>query len=277
MIDKLLPAHISCRIKKIDTICEIRVRSGSKVVIYDRTNTMILIDYIVKESDIDYILTIASKGSLYTVNEMINKGFLIYDNGIRIGVMGEGVVEKDKLINIKNIRYLNIRIPKEIDIDLSKLALPDTPKNTLIISPPGAGKTTLLRALTKRYSNRGYNMLLVDERYEIASVKDGEPMLSVGSNTDIISGVSKILAYETAIRSMRPDVIVSDEIYSKAETDALIEASYCGIKMFATVHAPNIDYIANRTQVKDIVEVSEMIITLSTRPLLGTIANIEVK
>lgn len=276
MLDRLLPKHILAYLSNINNITELRVRANNNLIYYNTYGIATVSRYIVTTNDIDNILLTASNNSLYSVNDMLNKGFLIYDNGIRIGVIGEGVIEDDKLLGMKNIRYLTIRIPKEINIDISKLSLRKKPQNTLIISPPGAGKTTLLRAITKHYSDLGRNVLLIDERYELAAVKNGKPALKVGCNTDVLSGVSKSIAYEIAIRTMRPDIISTDELYESIEANALLEAAYCGIKVFVTAHAKNLKEFKLRKQVSKIIDITEQVITLTDYPSVGTIENIEV-
>jgi stage III sporulation protein AA len=212
MIDRLLPRQMADSITDKNSVSELRIRADSNLVIRDCFGKNIIGGYIVKNDDIEKILLNASNGSLYAVNDMLNKGYLIYDGGIRIGITGEGVIEDDKLIGVKNIRFLTVRIPREIKVDINRLSPPEKPLNTLIVSPPGAGKTTLLRALTRYYSELGNNVLLIDERYELAAVKNGKPSLNVGRNTDVISGIPKKIAYEIGVRTMRPDIISTDEI-----------------------------------------------------------------
>ena len=56
------------------------------------------------------------------------------------------------------------------------------------------------------------NILIVDERNEICSCVDGEPALSLGGFCDIIANCNKRIAFKNGIRSMSPDVIVTDEL-----------------------------------------------------------------
>ena len=259
-----------------DNITELRVRVNTNLIVYNSSGVAITTRYIVSVKDIEHILMVASAGSLYSVTDMLNKGYLIYDNGIRIGIVGEGVIEEGKLISVKNITFMTIRVPKEIEVNLNELKLTDKPLSTLIISPPGAGKTTLLRAITRYYSDKGKNILLIDERYELASVKGGKPVLNVGKFTDVISGIPKSIAYEIAVRTMRPDIISTDEVYDKREAESLVEAAYCGIKIFATVHASSIEDVKRRNAVSPIIDVVEQVIVLSNTPRAGTIIDTEV-
>ena len=276
MLDRLLPQNMARILAQYDNITELRVRVNTNLIVYNSSGVAITTRYIVSVKDIEHILMVASAGSLYSVTDMLNKGYLIYDNGIRIGIVGEGVIEEGKLISVKNITFMTIRVPKEIEVNLNELKLTDKPLSTLIISPPGAGKTTLLRAITRYYSDKGKNILLIDERYELASVKGGKPVLNVGKFTDVISGIPKSIAYEIAVRTMRPDIISTDEVYDKREAESLVEAAYCGIKIFATVHASSIEDVKRRNAVSPIIDVVEQVIVLSNTPRAGTIIDTEV-
>jgi stage III sporulation protein AA len=267
---------MALRIGDIRNISELRIRLNSKLVAYYRMKRPEIIDYTVTREDIEHIIMTASNNSLYTVNDMLIKGFLVYDGGIRIGVTGDGVTESDNIIALKHINYLTVRVPREIDVDISGVPTPEQPLNTIIISPPGAGKTTLLRALTKYYSNKGNNVLLIDERYELAAAKNGMPALNVGVNTDVMSGVPKRKAYEIGIRTMRPDIISTDELYIKEEADALIEAAHCGIKVFVTAHAKDKEDFNNRKDVSAVMGIIEQVITLTDMPEAGTVRDVEV-
>ena len=53
-------------------------------------------------------------------------------------------------------------------------------------------------------------MCVIDERREIAGAVKGVSGLDLGKSVDVITGVKKLKAYECAIRSMNPDVVVTD-------------------------------------------------------------------
>lgn len=275
MLNKLLPKSIFELITNPIEITEIRLRLGQNVVFYNLKGIIKTKNHKVTKSDIESILSSASNGSLYAVSDMLNKGYLIFEKGIRIGALGEGVLEQNKLISVKNICCLTIRIPHEISVMSSLSNISDSPKNTLIISPPGAGKTTLLRAMTKYYSNLKFNTLLIDERYELSATYKGKSTLDVGKFTDIISGVPKSIAYELGVRTMRPDLICTDELYDRAEVEALKEAVYGGIKTIATAHAKSIEDVKNRQSINGVLDIIEQVITLSNYPYIGTVENIE--
>ena len=55
----------------------------------------------------------------------------------------------------------------------------------------GMWKTTLLRDLIRCLSERGKTVGVVDERGEIAPLRDGMPQMDVGPCTDILEGCPK--------------------------------------------------------------------------------------
>jgi len=105
------------------------------------------------------------------------------------------------------------------------------------------GKTTLLRDLSRIIGNSIpiMNVLLVDERSEIASCVNGKPQLDVGVNTDVISNCSKAYGFEKAIRAMRPDVIITDELFGDKDFFAVENAVRSGVKVIASAHSDSRD------------------------------------
>ncbi|MDR2047006.1 MAG: Flp pilus assembly complex ATPase component TadA [Clostridiales bacterium] len=198
--------------------------------------------FIISAEDIEYTLGVASGHSVYAVSDKLVKGYISFC-GIRIGVSGEGVTENGRLTAFKNINSLNVRIPHEVKGCAGGAAriVDEGPRNILVISPPGAGKTTLLRELTRLYSERAYCVLLIDERNEIAAVSDGGSLLDAGDFTDIISGAEKRLIYENVIRAMRPEMIVVDELFGRADADSVCDIIRSGVRVMASLHADGLD------------------------------------
>lgn len=195
----------------------------------------------VTASEIEEVMLKASGHSIYAVNDQIKSGFLSLAGGVRIGVCGEVVLGK----TIKNFTSLNIRFPHEIvgcaSGIIRHIARERGCYNTLIVSAPGIGKTTLLRDLARQLSNRGSNVLIADERYEIAAYTDGKS-LDVGKNSDVISGAAKDFAFTQGIRYMRPDIIVVDEITSGDDAKAVCRACSSGVSVIASIHATGFEY-----------------------------------
>ena len=235
-------------LEKFEELCEIRVRSNKNLVVYTFGGRYVT-DYIATQEDIDYILKIATSRSLYAVEESIKCGYISCDGGIRIGLSGEAVLDNGKLRSIKNINSLVIRIAKSVqNLPMEVLPIINNFDNTLILSPPFLGKTTLLREMTRRLSDKGNDILVIDERNEISATVDGKQNLYLGANTDVMVGVPKIACYEGAVRTMAPDIIVTDEIFGEREVDCLVDSVRSGVKVMATAHACNIDkFLLNKS------------------------------
>lgn len=262
-------------------VCEIRLRRDKPLMVKSFGNFCEIIDverrcpYICTSQDIERVIITASKNSVYAVSEQISKGFICFDGGIRIGICGEGVINNKEITAIKNISSLTIRVPHQIFGLTERLGTEWLNfENTLIISPPAAGKTTLLREMCRVLSNCSYNIALIDERGEISGSSNGQTYLDVGKCTDVICYTEKNAVYENIIRSMSPDIIVTDEIYGEREMDNLYEANRCGIKICATIHAGGMEDLERKTYYSKIINCFKKFIVLSKVPCVGTISKI---
>ena len=223
MLENILPCDLYEIIRdklSLEKLCEIRLRINQPITI----NISGFFSYLSisgmtskKESaiictkrHIEEVVYKASDCSLYAINGQIKQGFITIKGGIRIGLSGEIVEEGGVIKTIKNFTSVNIRVPhfvQNCSLNALKFITEDGFKNTLIISPPGAGKTTFLRDLAWQFSyqNYGYNLLIIDERNEIAAVTNGVPELDVGAFSDVYSNCPKFFGLVQGIRSIRPD------------------------------------------------------------------------
>ncbi|MFR3369561.1 MAG: hypothetical protein ACLTRP_04045 [Clostridioides difficile] len=119
-------------------------------------------------------------------------------------------------------------------------------------------------------------MALVDERNEIAGAYLGVPQMDVGIRTDIIETCPKDLGITMLLRSMSPNVIVTDEIGSEKEIKALYTALNGGIGLITTVHGDSIEDIQNRKELNRLLdkELFKKVIILSAKRGAGTIEKI---
>ena len=291
MLFEILPESVKNGINKLDgkNLCEIRLREGKPAVVCASGKNFFLGEsgvvfddskaIIVSKEDIEKFIFRASENSIYAVNNQIQQGFLTIAGGVRIGLCGSIVIENGKIITINNFSSVNIRIPHEIkncSLPVIKFLLDEKGfKNTLIISPPGAGKTTFLRDIALQISNLNlaYNLLVLDERGEIASCVNGKNLLNVGRFTDVLSGAEKRFGFDVGVRALKPDIIFTDELSGDNDTQAVLDASNCGIKLVATVHAKDVTQLKKKQSFEKLIEekVFERYIVLSSANGPGTI------
>ena len=264
MLKNVLPTHIYDCFKDVNfnLINEIRIRIGSPITVLGSKQYYLsysglsyeLDDAIIVHSKlIEDIIQIISHNSLYSINDQLIQGYVTID-GIRIGVAGEMVVVDDKIKTLKNITSINIRIPhfiKNCSLPVFNLITSNRPLNTLVISPPGAGKTTFLRDYIYQLKFRlSYlNILVVDERSEITSTAE---KMFVG--VDVYRNCTKNYAFTNGIRSMKPDVIITDEINIDKDIDTIENALTSGINVVASIHAKSIDDIKHKKAFQTLID-----------------------
>lgn len=221
-----------------ESLTEIRIRVGKPIfcALMGRYYKLIGDSEVATYDDLQYVLDKACTSSLYAFDDEITQGFITTADGIRIGISGQGVVKGGKLTAIKNFSSICIRVPRDVRVSCPKVArVISNFDNTVIFSKPGLGKTTLLRNMIRELSNRGNNVLVLDERMEIAG-----DCFDLGECSDVVAGVPKSYAYANYIKSMRPDVIATDEIFSEQEVDCILDSVRSGVKVIATVHADDV-------------------------------------
>ena len=291
MVSKCLPIVIGQAISKLNysKLKEIRFRVGYPIVVdyggvyYLGSNGItddISKSIMCEKSMIDYVVTNACENSIYAYNDEIKQGYITYIGGIRIGLAGTCVGDNEEIKTMKNLSSINIRLPHEVkNCSLNVIEFITQPQifNTLILSPPGAGKTTMLRDIAFQISQRNCkNVLIVDERNEIANVVNGIPQYKLGIFCDIITNCSKQFGLENGIRSLRPDVVLTDEIANAKDIEAIRYAQGCGVKVISTTHCDNLNNLQTKKDFFEIIDkkIFERYVVLSTRNGVGTIEGI---
>ena len=181
---------------------------------------------------------------------------------------------------MRNISSINIRQAREvIGIAAGLAGKITTPEgrieSTLIVSPPRCGKATLVRDLVRTLSESGYIIGVCDERSEIAGMRDGVPSFDIGANTDVMDACPKASGMLMLLRSMGPDVIVTDEIGKVEDIEAIESVLLAGVSIIATIHGAGRRDIAE-SRVAELVEkgIFRNIVFLSNRPRIGSIKQI---
>lgn len=268
-------------------INEIRIRVNKPIIVTCNTkqyflnmeNSLSLKNSIYATQEmIDNIIFKSSEYSIYSVNEQIKKGYIMVKGGIRIGLCGS-VVYNDEIKTINKISSLCIRIPHQI----KNVSLPifnhvisgGEPNNVLIISPPGAGKTTMLRDIVFQLSQKNYpyNVFIADERGELS---DCEHDMDLGMFNDCLKFLNKKDSFLLGLRSMSPDIIVTDEIGGEDDMLAIEYIINCGVKVFASVHAKDVYELKHKQTFKRLLDnkVIDRYVVLSKENGVGTICGV---
>lgn len=245
-----------------DNLEEIRIRVKCPIVLKFNGEEK-LINYIPNSEDMLTIMQLICENSIYSYQKQISSGFVTLQGGHRVGVVGSCVIENNRVINIKYINSFNFRIAKQV-IGAGKLVLKyilhdNKVLNTLIVSPPGHGKTTILRDVARLLSTGtddfyGFDVGIIDERSEIASLYKGIPQNNVGMRTDIIENISKSDGMKILVRSMAPKVIIADEIGIEEDVYAINYALCSGCKGIFTAHGSNFEDINLNPVLKDLLD-----------------------
>ncbi len=256
---------------------EIRLRAGKPLMIADYRNDWFVCadgslgrtpanSYIVRQTEIVNTLGLMSENSIYAYQEEIRGGYITISGGHRVGITGKVLADGNTVKNIRDVSGMNIRIAKQVpgcsDRIIRFLAdRPDEIHNTLIISPPQCGKTTILRDIARVLSDgipeigfKGVKVGIVDERSEIAACYKGIPQYDVGFRTDVLDGCPKTIGMAMLVRSMSPNVILTDEIGNDGDRDAVMGVLNAGVKIVATAHGYNVSELRSRREVLRLIE-----------------------
>lgn len=248
---------------------EIRLRLGRPLAVHGRMGELFLSEsgmavtaaeaYRPDRDDLEKALQLLSSSSLYAFGEELRHGYITIPGGHRVGLCGQAVVERGRVVRLKHITGLNYRIARQI----RGVALPyvsfflDYRRrrvcHSLLVAPPRGGKTTFLRDLARCLSDgvrelgfSGFKVAVVDERSEIAGSFQGVPQLDVGERTDVLDACPKAEGMMMLLRSMGPEVIVTDEIGGAEDIAAIEEVIRAGVTVVATAHGSSLAELQSR-------------------------------
>lgn len=247
-----IPERIREHIKYADTdrLLEVRLRLGERVcAVYPNgsffvTSPQDKSGIIVNERDIKRALELITNFSMYAYENEIRNGFVTLPLGHRVGICGEACLSGGKITHLKSIQALNYRFAREFigcsDSIMDRIFVDGEVKNTVIVSPPMYGKTTLLRDISRNLSLLGKRVSIVDERREIAALANGFSPFDLGFGCDVLSGTKKAEGMLFMLRSMSPDVIITDEIGGADDFSAIAEIKRRGVSVITSIHGRDI-------------------------------------
>jgi len=103
---------------------EIRLRLGRPLALHGRSGEFFLSEsgmivtaaeaYRPDGADLEKALQLLSSSSLYAFAEELRNGYITIPGGHRVGLCGQAVVEKGRVVRLKHITGLNYRIARQI-------------------------------------------------------------------------------------------------------------------------------------------------------------------
>ncbi len=269
-----LPGHIRKMMEKVfdavgENLQEIRIRQGMPLIVITSSGSFsVCVDgsispaiggaYTVTDADVRLIFQAVCENSVYAFMDEIKQGFVTVKGGHRVGFSGRVVTNGRRIENFREISSINIRIAREVigaaNQIIDSILTPGGIVNTLIVSPPMGGKTTVLRDIARQISDRGTKTALIDERGELAAMFKGVPQNDVGLQTDVIENAPKSEAVIMMLRTMSPQLMVTDEISTKEDSDALMQCFGTGVAVVASTHGSSAREVMQRENIKPLLD-----------------------
>lgn len=250
-IRQALPSRIRAELLsvagKLDRVEEIRIHCGRRTTLTSRGRN-IPTPVVLTRSEIDALLVRLCEGSVYAHRDTISEGYVSLRGGIRVGVCGRAAVSGSRISGVYDIDTLVVRIPHPsppLGREIVELMREDGfTRGVLIYSPPGVGKTTLLRSLAVMLSSgkEARRVSVIDTRGELAYSLDS-PSLCL----DLLSGYPRHVGLALASRTLGTEIMICDEIGSRADAEAICEAHNCGVPLIASAHAASVRELLGRS------------------------------
>lgn len=236
-----LPALIQEQVR------DIRLKSGQPVTLFCREGPLFLREpggisrglgsglAMVGPADLQETFLHICAHSVFSHENEIRQGYVQMPGGVRAGLCGTAVLEKGRVRGMRDITSLVFRVPRDVPGCADRLfqAGTDPARGLLLAGEPGSGKTTLLREIARVLSTGRFTpcrrVAVLDSRGELGSGFD------LGPCADVLLGFPKERAFDMALRTLSPEVIVCDEL-SPQDLGAVRQSACAGVGLVASVH-----------------------------------------
>lgn len=201
------------------------------------------------------LLAALSAQALYSCETQMAQGYIPLPGGHRAGVCGVMVRQQDGTWCMVDVSSVCIRVSHDIP-HASRAIRPylvddvHVPQRVLLLGAPGCGKTTVLRDAAIYLAQSGLHVAVADEREELFARR----MYDTPKRLDVLGGVEKAMAMPMLIRSMAPQVVVTDEIGKHEDVPALLDAVRCGVGLIASAHARSMAEAKRRPALRQLME-----------------------
>lgn len=267
----LLPGGLKEKLQEwgLTGVEEIRIRAGRPVYVLGEREG--ILDWYPTMGDCRELMLRLCGQSLYAYDAELQACYLTLPGGFRVGLAGR-MAQTEKGYRLQSPAGFNIRLARPFpgcaDGLLPLLLEEHGVKSTLLVSAPGVGKTTLLRDAARSLSLMGIKVCIADERRELAGCDNGMPTLDIGPCTDVLDGCPKAVALRLLLRGMSPELLVTDEIATKGDAEAIRDASGCGVPLLASAHGAALWDLQRRKHIYSLVKDGcfQQVIALRRRP-----------
>ena len=274
MLEKYLPKNLCDIIEPYNNQVTDITLSRDEYMYFNIGKRITDTDIFITKEMLDEIVARICNGSIYANQSTLKHGYITLKEGYRVGLTGTAVVsDEGRITHLRDISAINIRVRHVIsgvaDGVIDYITEGGKICNTLIIAPPGAGKTTLLGDIAFKLSE-SFRVGIADEREEISQGR------KIGKHAFVMRGGIRSEGMLSLLRSMSPEVIVTDEIGTEGDEKAILYLINAGVKVICTVHGYSERDIMRRQIFARLIKekVFERMIILSSRLGPGTVEKI---